>query len=178
MDQSDNFKLTSFLTERQIQDKVRAMGAALTDRFRGKDVVAVCVLKGSFMFYADLIRELDMDLKCEFCGVSSYQGMNSSGEARITLDLNSPVRDRHVILVEDIVDTGLTMNFLKAHLAARKPKSLTTAALLLKPHALKVKCELDHVGFEIPNDFVVGYGLDYQGYYRNLPYIAQIQSIN
>lgn len=178
MEHADNFKLTTFITEQQIQKKVRDIGAALTDRFRGKDVIAVCVLKGSFMFYSDLIREMDMDLACEFCGVSSYHGMSSTGEARITLDLNSPIRDKHVILIEDIVDTGLTMNFLKSHLQTRKPKSLTTAALLLKPHALKVKCDLDHVGFEIPNDFVVGYGLDYQGYYRNLPYIAQIQSIN
>jgi hypoxanthine phosphoribosyltransferase len=178
MEHTDDFKLTSFLTERQIQDRVRAIGTALTDQYRGKDVVAVCVLKGSFMFYADLIREMDMDINCEFCGVASYQGMSSSGEVRISLDLNSPVRDRHVILIEDIVDTGLTMNFLKSHLQSRKPKSLSTVALLLKPHALKVKCDLDHVGFEIPNDFVVGYGLDYQGYYRNLPYIAQIQSIN
>lgn len=173
-----DIKLTSFLSEKQIQAKVKAMGEALADQFRGKDVVAVCVLKGSFMFYADLIREMDMDLSCEFCGLSSYQGQSSTGEVRVTLDLNSSVRDRHVILIEDIVDTGLTMNFLKTHLQARKPKSLTSVALLLKPHALKTKCDLDHVGFEIPNDFVVGYGLDYQGYYRNLPYIAQIQSIN
>ncbi len=178
MDQDANFKLTSFLSEKQIQAKVKAIGAALTDRLRGKDVVAVCVLKGSFMFYADLIREMDMDVACEFCGLSSYHGSSSSGEVRVTLDLNAPVRDRHVILIEDIVDTGLTMNFLKTHLQARQPKSLTSVALLLKPHALKVKCDLDHVGFEIPNDFVVGYGLDYQGYYRNLPYIAQIQSLN
>ena len=179
MEHDAQIKLTSFLSEKKIQDKVKAIGAALTDRFRDQDVVAVCVLKGSFMFYADLIREMDMDIACEFCGLSSYQGGTSStGEVRVTLDLNSPVRDRHVILIEDIVDTGLTMNFLKTHLQARKPKSLTTVALLLKPHALKVKCDLDHVGFEIPNDFVVDYGLDYQGYYRNLPYLAQIQSIN
>lgn len=179
MDHISNIKLTSFLSERQIQDKVKTLGAALTDRFRGKDVVAVCVLKGSFMFYADLIREVDLDISCEFCGLSSYHGgTSSSGEVRLTLDLNSPVKDRHVVLIEDIVDTGLTMNFLKSHILARKPKSLTSVALLLKPHALKVKCDLDYVGFEIPNDFVVGYGLDYQGYYRNLPYLAQIQSIN
>ncbi len=179
MEHAGSIKLTTFLTEKQIQEKVRSIGAALSDRFRGKDVVAVCVLKGSFMFYADLIREMDIDIACEFCGLSSYHGgLRSTGEVRLTLDLNSPVRDRHVILIEDIVDTGLTMNFLKAHVEARKPKSITTAALLLKPHALKVECPLDHVGFEIPNDFVVGYGLDYQGYYRNLPYVAQIQSIN
>ncbi|MBX7232349.1 MAG: hypoxanthine phosphoribosyltransferase [Bdellovibrionales bacterium] len=172
-------KLTPYLKENQIRQKVQAMGAAITDQFRNKDLLAVCVLKGSFMFYSDLIRELDLDLSCEFCGLSSYQNeVKSSGEVRITLDLNSPIKNRHVLLIEDIVDTGITMNFLRTHLMSRKPASLTTATLLLKPHALKVKCELDHVGFEIPNDFVVGYGLDYQGYYRNLPYIAQIQSLN
>jgi hypoxanthine phosphoribosyltransferase len=177
MDQS-GLKLTTFLTEKKIQDKVRSIGLSLTDKFRGKEVTAVCVLKGSFMFYADLIREIDLDISCDFCGVSSYQGVASNGEVRVTLDLQAPIKDRHIILIEDIVDTGLTMNFLKTHLLGRKPKSLTTAALLLKPHALKVKCDIDHVGFEIPNDFVVGYGLDYQGYYRNLPYLAQIQNIN
>ena len=179
MEHLGTVKLTNFLTEGQIKDKVKGMGAALAERFRGEDVVAVCVLKGSFMFYADLIREMDMDLTCEFCGVSSYHGgLQSTGEVKVTMDINSPIRDRNVILIEDIVDTGLTLNFLKVHLGARQPKSLVTATLLLKPHALKVDCPVDYVGFEIPNDFVVGYGLDYQGYYRNLPYLAQIQSIN
>lgn len=179
MDQIANVKLTSFLSEKEIHQRVKAIGAELTQKFKGKDVVAVCVLKGSFMFYSDLIREIDLDIACEFCGVSSYQGQtSSSGEVRVTLDLNSPIKGKHVLLIEDIVDTGLTMNFLKSHLLARQPKSLTSVALLLKPHALKVKCDLDHVGFEIPNDFVVGYGLDYQGYYRNLPYLAQIQNLN
>jgi hypoxanthine phosphoribosyltransferase len=94
------------------------------------------------------------------------------------LDLGSPVEGKHVLLVEDIVDTGLTMNYLKSAITSRKPKSLTTIALLEKPEALKVPCEIDMVGFRIPNDFVVGYGLDYQGYYRNLPYIAQVQNFN
>jgi hypoxanthine phosphoribosyltransferase len=104
--------------------------------------------------------------------------MSSSGEVKVTLDLAHPIEGKHVILVEDIVDTGLTMNYLKNAMLARKPKTLTTVALLEKPEALKVPCEIDMVGFKIPNDFVVGYGLDYQGYYRNLPYIAQVQSLN
>jgi hypoxanthine phosphoribosyltransferase len=158
---------------------VRQIGSELTKRFAGKDVVAVGVLKGSFMFYADLIRAIDLDIACEFCGVSSYQGgLTSSGEVRVTLDLNSPIRGRHLLLIEDIVDTGLTMQFLKQHFSARTPASITTAALLLKPHSLKVDCPIDYIGFEIPNDFVVGYGLDYQGFYRNLPHIAMIQSLN
>ena len=122
---------------------------------------------------------MDMDIACEFFGVSSYHGgMQSSGEVKVTLDLSTPVEGKHVILVEDIVDTGLTMNYLRKNIEARGCKSLTTVALLEKPDALKVPCKLDYTGFKIKNDFVVGYGLDYQGYYRNLPYIALVQNLN
>lgn len=175
----DNLKFSPLISEEQIAKEIRKMGKAITEKFRGKDLVVIGVLKGSFMFYADLIREIDTDVSCEFCGVSSYNGsMKSSGEVKMTLDLGSSIRGKHVLLVEDIVDTGLTMNFLKKYFMTRGPKSLSTAALLLKPDALKEECALDYVGFKIPNDFVVGYGLDYQGFYRNLPYIAQVQNIN
>lgn len=174
-----SLKLSTYISEKDIQNKVRDMGLALTKKLKGQNVVAVCVLKGSFVFYSDLIRNMDLDLQCEFFGVSSYHGgMSSSGEVKVTLDLASPVEGKHVLLVEDIVDTGLTMNYLKSAMLSRKPLSLTTVTLLEKPDALKVPCELDMVGFKIPNDFVVGYGLDYQGLYRNLPYIAQVQSLN
>ncbi|MBV2169014.1 MAG: hypoxanthine phosphoribosyltransferase [Bdellovibrio sp.] len=172
-----NLSLKPYLTEEQIQNKVKELGETLSKKFKNEKVVAVCVLKGSFMFYSDLIRNINADITCEFFGVSSYHGgTSSSGEVKVTLDLASPVENCHVILVEDIIDTGLTMNYLKNSILSRKPKSLTTIALLEKPDALKVKCDIDHVGFKIPNDFVVGYGLDYQGYYRNLPYIAQVQN--
>jgi hypoxanthine phosphoribosyltransferase len=172
-----NLSLKSYITEEQIQSKVKELGKLLSEKFKNEKVVAVCVLKGSFMFYSDLIRNISTDITCEFFGVSSYTGTSSSGEVKVTLDLASPVENCHVILVEDIVDTGLTMNYLKNSILSRKPKSLTTIALLEKPEALKVPCQIDHVGFKIPNDFVVGYGLDYQGYYRNLPYIAQVQNL-
>lgn len=172
-----NLSLKPYITEEKLQAKVKELGSTLAKKFKGEKVVAVCVLKGSFMFYSDLIRNMDTDITCEFFGVASYHGgTSSSGEVKVTLDLASPVEGMHVILVEDIVDTGLTMNYLKNAILSRKPKSLTTIALLEKPEALKVKCDLDYVGFKIPNDFVVGYGLDYQGYYRNLPYIAQVQN--
>lgn len=172
-----NLTLKPYITEEKLQAKVKELGATLTKKFKGEKVVAVCVLKGSFMFYSDLIRSMETDITCEFFGVSSYNGgTSSSGEVKVTLDLSSPVEGVHVILVEDIVDTGITMNYLKGAILSRKPKSLTTIALLEKPDALKVPCQLDYVGFKIPNDFVVGYGLDYQGYYRNLPYIAQVQN--
>jgi hypoxanthine phosphoribosyltransferase len=172
-----NLTLKPYITEDQLQSKVKELGAILTKKFKGEKVIAVCVLKGSFMFYSDLIRNIETDITCEFFGVSSYNGgTSSSGEVKVTLDLSSPIEGVHVILVEDIVDSGLTMNYLKNSILSRKPKSLTTVTLLEKPDALKVECKLDHVGFKIPNDFVVGYGLDYQGYYRNLPYIAQVQN--
>jgi hypoxanthine phosphoribosyltransferase len=172
-------KLSTYITEKDIQQKVKELGATLTKKYAGKPIVAICVLKGSFVFYSDLIRNMENDVQCEFFGVSSYHGsMSSSGEVKVTLDLSGPIEGKDVLLVEDIVDTGITMNYLKNAILSRKPKSLTTIALLEKPEALKVKCDVDFVGFKIPNDFVVGYGLDYQGLYRNLPYIAQVQSMN
>jgi hypoxanthine phosphoribosyltransferase len=171
-----NLSIKPYLTEEQIQKKIEEMGRALTDKYKNKQVIAVCVLKGSFMFYSDLIRQINADITCEFFGVSSYHGNTSSGEVKVTLDLSSPIEGKHVLLVEDIMDTGITMNYLKNALLARMPASLTTVALLEKPEAIKVPCKLDYVGFKISNEFVVGYGLDYEGYYRNLPYIGQVQN--
>lgn len=171
-----NLELKTYITEEKLQAKVAEIGKALTAKFKGKKVTAVCVLKGSFVFYSDLIRNINTDITCEFFGVSSYSGTSSSGEVKVTLDLSTPVEGQHVILVEDIVDTGLTMNYLKKAIESRNPASLTTVSLLEKPEALKVPCKLDYVGFQIANEFVVGYGLDYDGYFRNLPYIAQVQN--
>lgn len=174
----DSMKLSQLIGAEKIGERVQQMGEEITEKFQGKDLLVLGVLKGSFMFYSDLVRAIDMDLTCDFMGAKSYAGMKSTGECRLTLDCRSPIANQHILLVEDIVDTGLTMNFLKSHIQQRNPASLTTATLLHKPEALKVECPLDHVGFEIANDFVVGYGLDYQGYYRNLPYIAQVQNMN
>jgi hypoxanthine phosphoribosyltransferase len=171
-----NLSIKPYLTEDQIQKKIEEIGRALTDKYKNKQVIAVCVLKGSFMFYSDLIRQINADITCEFFGVSSYHGNTSSGEVKVTLDLSKPIEGKHVLLVEDIMDTGITMNYLKNALLARMPASLTTVALLEKPEAIKVPCKLDYVGFKISNEFVVGYGLDYEGYYRNLPYIGQVQN--
>lgn len=172
-----NLDLAPYISEEKIQAKIKEIGAELTKKLKGEKVVAICVLKGSFLFYSDLVRQIQSDITCEFFGVSSYHGgTSSSGEVKVTLDLSSPIEGQHVILVEDIVDTGLTMNYLIKSLESRKPASITTVALLEKPEALKVPCKLDYVGFKIANEFVVGYGLDYQGYYRNLPYIAQVQN--
>ncbi|MBX3021140.1 MAG: hypoxanthine phosphoribosyltransferase [Bdellovibrionales bacterium] len=174
----ENVRLSPLISEREIRTRVQKMGETITDKFKGQDLAVIGVLKGSFLFYADLVRAIDTDLTCDFMGVSSYSEMTSTGEVKINLDLSRSIRDRNVVVVEDIVDTGLTMNYLRRHLMAHKPKNLMTVSLLMKPDALKEKCEVDLVGFKIPNDFVVGYGLDYQGYFRNLPYIAQVSNIN
>lgn len=174
----NQLSIAPYLSAEKIQTRVKEIAAEINKRYQGQELLAICVLKGSFMFYSDLIRNLEGNVQCEFLAVSSYTGMSSSGEVKVTLDLARPIEGKNVLIVEDIVDTGLTMNFLKSLLLARKPKSLSTAVLLNKPDELKVPCELDYIGFKIPNDFVVGYGLDYQGYYRNLSHIAQVQSLN
>lgn len=172
----ENLRLKTLLSEAEIAKRIKEMGATLSDRFKGQKLTAICVLKGSFIFFSDLIREIDTDLRCEFIGLSSYGNqMSSSGEVKLTMDINAPVEGRHILVVEDIVDTGLTMDYLQKMLALRRPKSITTVSLLQKPEAKKVDYILDMVGFKIPNDFVVGYGLDYQNYYRHLPYIAQVE---
>ncbi len=170
---------SKLIDEKKIMSRVKEMGEEITKIARKEDMVLVSVLKGSFMFFADLVRHIDADVRIEFLGCASYgNSMKSSGEVKLTMDLTTSVEGKTVMLIEDIVDTGLTMDYLMKSLEARNPKKVMSCALLLKPDALKTKIKLDYVGFEIGNEFVVGYGLDYQGYYRNLPYIAQVDNLN
>lgn len=172
-------KYSRMISEAEIAKRVKELGAELTELCRREPVVAVCILKGSFVFYSDLIRQIDADISSEFLGVASYgNAMKSSGEVKMTLDLTTSIEGKTVLLIEDIIDSGLTMDFLAKTLAARKPKKLLSCSLLFKPDALKVDFKPDYVGFKIPNDFVIGYGLDYQGFYRNLPYIGRVESLN
>jgi hypoxanthine phosphoribosyltransferase len=172
-------KFSKMITEADLAKRVKELGAEITSLCQKEPVIAVCVLKGSFVFYSDLIRHIEADITSEFLGVASYgNAMQSSGEVKLTLDLTTSIEGKTVLLVEDIVDTGLTMEFLMNTLKARKPKKILTCSLLFKPEALKVDFKPDYVGFKIPNDFVIGYGLDYQGFYRNLPYIARVESLN
>lgn len=172
-------KLSKMISEEQIRERVKALGKQITEEFKGEDLVAICTLKGSYMFYADLIREIDLNVVCEFFGVSSYHGKTkSSGEVKVTLDITHPLEGKNVLLVEDIVDSGLTMDYLRTCLMARKPKKLKTVSLLVKPVAAKADVVLDYHGFTIKNEFVVGYGLDYQELYRNIPYIAKADNLN
>jgi len=166
-------RLSTLIDEKSLQLRIKELGAQLREDYGDQPVTCIGVLKGSFLFMADLIRAIDGPVRCEFLGVSSYQGgTRSTGVVRITQDLKQSIEGQHCLLIEDIVDTGLTMEYLLRMLKLREPASLKVASLLDKPSNRQVEVDIDYVGFTIPDEFVVGYGLDLQGFYRNLPYIA------
>ncbi len=168
-------KIKTLYSPEQIQARVRELGAEITRDYRGKPLVLLCVLKGSFMFAADLARCIDLPLRVEFLGVQSYgDDTMSSGVVQITLDLARPVDGEEVLIVEDIVDTGLTLDYLVHQVQTRGPASVKVCALLHKPARTKKKVSIDYLGFTIPNKFVVGYGLDVAQRYRNLPFIGHV----
>ncbi|HVL39412.1 MAG TPA: hypoxanthine phosphoribosyltransferase [Fimbriimonadaceae bacterium] len=165
--------LEPLLSEEQIQARVRELGAQITADYGPTNLLLVAVLKGSFLFLADLARHLPEHVELDFVQISSYgSGKSSSGVVQIRKDLDINIEGRDVLVVEDIIDTGITLGHLRELLSTRKPKSLRVASLLSKPDARLRQTPVEYVGFEIPNRFVVGYGLDYAERYRNLPYIA------
>jgi hypoxanthine phosphoribosyltransferase len=161
-----------------IAERVRDLGARITaDYAHSPGLCIVGVLKGSFVFYADLVRSIHLPVQCEFIGISSYgNNTESSGVVRIVSDLSQSVENMDVLIVEDIVDTGLSMRYLIDNFATRKPRSIRVCTLLEKPANARIKIPIDYKGFVIPNEFVVGYGLDAGGVYRNLPYIGVLRS--
>ncbi len=159
----------------RIQARVAEMGAQISRDYAGRPLTLVGVLKGSFVFLADLMRAIDLPLTVDFISISSYEGTRSTGIVQITGDLSRPIEGQEVVVVEDIVDTGLTMRYLLDNLATRKPASLRVAALLVKPSRARAQIPVAYLGFEIADEFVVGYGLDCDGRYRNLPYIGVIR---
>ncbi len=162
------------LTEEQIQNRIKELGAILTEEYADKNPVIVGVLKGVVIFYADMIREIKVPCQMDFMCVSSYQGTNSTGRTMISKDLSCDIHGRHVLILEDIFDTGNSLEFICNHLRNKEPASLKICTLLDKPERRKsgVKVQCDWVGYTIPNEFVVGYGLDYNEHYRNLPYVG------
>lgn len=162
------------LSESAIKARVKALGERITADFAGKSLVLLCVLKGSFVFAADLARAIDLPLRVEFLGVRSYgDDTRSSGVVQITQDLTRPIAsDDHVLIVEDIVDTGLTLSYLREQLLARLPAAVRVCALLHKPSRTVRPVEIDYLGFTVDDVFVVGYGLDHAEQYRNLPYVG------
>ena len=171
-------KVSTLISAEQIQAKVRELGQRIAADYAGKKLVLVCVLKGSFVFTADLSRAIDdSQLRIEFLGVRSYgEGTSSSGVVQITHDLTRPIENEDILVVEDIVDTGLTIKHLLELLATRRPRSVRVCALLHKPARTKVAVPIDYLGFTIEDRFVVGYGLDWAERYRNLPFIGVVES--
>ncbi|MGD9563379.1 MAG: hypoxanthine phosphoribosyltransferase [Pyrinomonadaceae bacterium] len=172
-----NPNLDELFSDVQIRDRIAELGAQITREYEGKELVLVGVLKGSCPFLADLMRQIDLQLTIDFMAVSSYKdGTKSTGDVEILKDLSNPIRDKHVIVVEDIVDTGLTLSRLLEILESRGAASIRLASFLDKPEPrIKKDLKIDYVGFTVPNKFVVGYGLDAAGRYRNLPFIAVVR---
>ena len=164
------------IPEVKIQARLTELAQEINHDYHGREITAICILKGSFIFFSDIIRKLDLPLTCEFLGVSSYGNkMVSSGEVKVTLDINEPLENKNVIVFEDIVDSGLTLSYILNALKARKPASVKSCTLLLKPECLKTEIDVDYVGFKIGKEFVVGYGVDYAGKFRGLPYIGYVE---
>lgn len=171
-----NIEPKILIPEIKIEARIAELAAQISNDYIGQDVTAICVLKGSFIFFSDILRKLDLTVHTEFLAVSSYGDKRvSSGEVKMMLDINDPLEGKHVILFEDIVDTGLTLSYLINNLRARRPASLRTCSLLFKPESMKIDVPIDYVGFKIGSEFVVGYGLDYAGKFRGLPYIGYLE---
>lgn len=165
------------LSEEDISRRLAEMGAQIARDYADEPPIVVGVLKGAVMVVADLVRAIDLPLDMDWMAVSSYgSGTKSSGVVRIIKDLGADITDRHVLIVEDIIDSGLTLSWLRTNLRSRGPKSVEICTLLRKPDAVKVDIDVRYVGFEIPNEFVVGYGLDYSETYRNLPYVGVLKA--
>ena len=164
------------ISAEEIDAKLAEMGAAITRDYQGKDLLLIGILKGAFVVMADLSRHIDLPVELDFMAVSSYgSATKTSGVVRILKDLDQEIAGRHVLIVEDIVDTGLTLHYLLKNLQVRKPESLSLAALLIKDGIERPPLDIRYEGFHIPNRFVIGYGLDFEGKYRNLPYIAVVE---
>jgi len=171
-----NSEVEVLIEPQRLATRVREMGAQLTRDYRGKELTIVSILKGSVFFASDLVRSIDLPLTVEFLGVSSYLGTETTGEVRITSDMTKPMAGKDLLIVEDIIDTGLTMKFIMENLQARHPASLKVCALLEKPARARTHIQIDYRGFTIDDVFVVGYGLDYLERFRNLPFIGTLKS--
>ncbi len=164
-----------FISEKALQKRIEELGKQITLDYQNTEAppILLCILKGSILFYADLIRQIDINLHCEFMGISTYGDQTqSTGSANITHGLKIPLQDRDILIVEDIIDSGFTLHYLLEHLHAQHPKSIKVCSLLLKDTRAANLPTFDYVGFTVPNHFMLGYGLDYAGLYRNLPYLG------
>jgi hypoxanthine phosphoribosyltransferase len=164
------------ITDDQIREKTAELGRQITKDYRGKNPLLICILKGGLMFLADLMREIDIPVEIDFMAVSSYgDATESSGVVRILMDLDRNIKGRHVLIVEDIIDTGRTLTYIMDNLRTRGPASVRVCTMLDKPARRILDIPIDYVGFEIPDRFVIGYGLDYGEIYRNLPFVGVLK---
>ena len=165
------------ISEEQIKARVKELGKVLSEEYAGKDPIVVGVLKGVVVFYADMIRELTVPCQMDFMWISSYAGTDSTGHMQVKRDVSAGIKGRHVLILEDIFDTGHSLDFTYHHLMSKEPASLKICTLLDKPSRRdpKVTLQADYVGFTVPNAFVVGYGLDFNEHYRNLPYVGVLK---
>jgi len=161
-----------FFTTEQIQSKVAELAESISRDYLGKEIVAVGILKGSFMFFSDLVRAIQQPVTIDFIVASSYIRTTSTGEVKVHYDIKEDLKGKNVLLIDDIIDTGISLNFLRERIITRNPESLKICAFLNKKERRVVEVHLDYIGFDIPNEFFVGYGLDYEDRFRNLPYIA------
>jgi len=167
------------ITQEAVQKRIKELGNKITRDYAGKDLYLVGVLNGAYAFYADLSRAISLPLQVGFIIVSSYQGAtHSSGKVKVLSDIPEDITGKDILLVEDIIDSGLTLKFLKKKIKSKKPNSLKVCVLLNKVEGRQVEVDLDYTGFEIPDKFIVGYGLDYDNKYRNLPYMAVLENFN
>jgi len=170
-----DLKYKTLFDKKQISQRIQHLGKTITEDFNGEELICVGVLKGAFIFLADLVREIDLPCQVEFIGVSSYEGTESTGNVRLTHDLSADIQGKNVLLVEDIIDTGRTIDYLLDTLKVRGPKKIKVATFLSKPECQVMQNQVDYVGFEISKEFVIGYGLDLDQRYRNLPFLGQVQ---
>lgn len=170
-----DYTIEKMISEGDLQVRIREVAKEIEKDYRGKDLICVGLLKGSIMFMADLLKNVELDLAMDFMKVSSYHGgTDSTGVVKILKDVDEDLTGKDVLIIEDIIDTGLTLNSVKKFLMSKQPKSLKVCSLLDKPSRRKVDMLGEYIGFEIPDEFVVGYGLDYDELYRNLPYIGKV----
>jgi hypoxanthine phosphoribosyltransferase len=167
---------TTLISESEIKNRVKILAEQIENDFKNEPIMLIIVLKGSFVFAADLIREMKGDISVDFISISSYSDQTeTTGKVKLLKDLDANITNQNVVVVEDIIDSGLTLHFLRDHLQMHKPKSIKLCTLLDKPERRKVEMNVDYVGFVIPDEFIVGYGIDYAQKYRNLPYISTVE---
>jgi hypoxanthine phosphoribosyltransferase len=169
------YELSLVISDKDIQNRINEIGRELSVKFKGEVPIFIGILNGSFIFMADLIRALDIDCEMDFIKLASYKGSQSTGTVRLLKDISAEITNRHIVIVEDIIDSGLTIKFIKDRMQDASPASLTIVTLLLKPDVANLEFPIDVIGFEIAPEFVVGYGLDYDQKMRHLPAIYRIE---